>query len=143
MPVRLADERHLAVPEPGQVLDAQPARLREVQVNAVKPGRVRGQADQHRVNAGLPDHGDALVFHADVGEDHRVRPRARRDPPDALRPLVIGQQQHVVAEPPGHRGHRDRDVHHHRHVQVPASGTTSASTLDFALASARAPACGW
>ncbi len=116
----LADDSDVAVAEPGQVLHAQRARRRPVQVGAGQPAGLGGQADQHGRPARAAQQRQPLVVQLHVHQDHRVGEPAAGDPAHRVGALLAGEQQDVVPVGAGRGGHRDGDLHHHRHVQVGA-----------------------
>ena len=116
---RGADERDLAVPEPGEVGHRGPAGRLEVQVDAGEPGGVAGQADEHGGLALPAQDGQPGVLGLDVHHDHGVDHRAGRDPLDPV-VVVLGEQQDVVLERLGARDDAGDELHDHADVDVDA-----------------------
>jgi hypothetical protein len=96
--LRLRDQDRLAVTEPRQVVDHQPARLREVEVEDVQPGAVRGQAHQRAGLLGPAQHRQPHVVLGDVEQHHAVDHPRVGDPAQRPGAVGLGDQQDVVAQ---------------------------------------------
>lgn len=118
---RGADERHLPVPETGQVVDGHPSDRLEVQVDAGEPGGVARQSDEHGRLLLAPQDRQPGVLGLDVHHQHGVDHGAGRD---ALDPVVVvlGEQEDVVLVGLGARDDPGDELHDHADVHVHAQG---------------------
>ena len=103
---RVPDDHEPVVTGLGELVDGQPRRHREVQIDAVQSRRVLRDADEHDGHRQGRGHRDALVVRLDVHEHDRVAQRAAGEAAETGGALVRRDEQHVVIARP--RRVRDR-----------------------------------